>query len=266
MTGDGVNDAPALRSASIGIAVGSGTEVAKEASDIVLLNNSFSIIVAAIEEGRKIIDNLKKIIAYLLSTSFSEIFLIGGALTVGAPLPLLPTQILWAKIVEEGVMSFPFAFEKANGDVMKRDPRSHNAKEILTGTVRKLILSVGLVTGAFLVALYFVLLRFDMPIEEVRTIMFVALSIDSLFFTFSMKSLDMPIWKINPFGNRFLIVAFIASAGVLFAAITLPQLRTLLSIVPLSYAQMLLLLGAGLFNLATIETAKYFIFERRRAH
>jgi len=262
MTGDGVNDAPALRSADIGIAVGSGTEVAKEAADMVLLNNSFSIIVAAIEEGRRIIDNLKKIIVYLLSTSFSEIFLISGALIMGAPLPLLPAQILWANIIEEGLMSFPFAFEKKDPHSMQRDPRSHRAKNIMTTEVKKLIFTVGLITGFFLIALYFVLLRYGLPIEEIRTLMFVALSIDSIFFAFSLKSFDTPLWKINIFSNKFLIVGLVSSILLLFGALTLSPLQTLLSLTPLTPLAVALLFGIGIFNLFTIEVSKYFLFDK----
>ena len=265
MTGDGINDAPALRAASIGVAVGSGTEVAKEASDLVLINNSFSIIVAAVEEGRRIIDNLKKIIAYLLSTSFSEIFVIGGALIMGAPLPLLPAQILWANIVEEGLMSFSFAFEPRDPNAMKRDPRSAASKNIMTGDLRTMIFLVSAITGIFLVALFFVLLyAFDMPIEKIRTIMFVALSLDAIFFTFSLKSLDTPLWRINPFTNRFLLIAFISSIAVLFAALTIPFLRTLLSLEPLTFTEKILLVGVGMFNLLTIEFIKFFLFERKK--
>ncbi len=262
MTGDGVNDAPALRSADIGIAVGSGTEVAKEASDIILLNNSFSIIVSAIEEGRRIIDNLKKIVAYLLSTSFSEIFVIGGALAIGAPLPLLPAQILWANIIEEGLMSFSFAFEKKAPGIMRRDPRESASRNIMTPRLRQLIVIVGVTTGVFLIGLYLFLLSFNLPIEEIRTIMFVALSLDALFFSFSLKSLDRPIWKINMWSNRFLLVAFSVSVLLLLAAVSMQPLRTLLSLTPLTAFDILFLVGVGFFNLMTIELAKYFIFER----
>jgi len=262
MTGDGINDAPALRAASIGVSVGSGTEVAKEASDLVLIDNSFSIIVSAIEEGRRIIDNLKKIIAYLLSTSFSEIFVIGGALVIGGPLPLIPTQILWANIVEEGLMSFSFAFEGRDPHAMKRNPRSATSRNILTKELRRLIILVSLVTGFLLVGLYYWLTTLSLPDEELRTVMFVALSLDAIFFSFSLKSLDTPVWKIDLFSNKYLLFALLTSISLLFLALTWTPIMTLLSITPLTPFEKLLLVGVGIINLATIELMKYFLFER----
>jgi calcium-translocating P-type ATPase len=262
MTGDGINDAPALRAASIGIAVGSGTEIAKEASDLVLIDNSFSIIVSAIEEGRRILDNLKKIVAYLLSTSFSEIFLITGALIGGAPVPLVPAQILWANIVGGDLMSFAFAFEKKDPTAMERNPRSADSKNILTRDLAVLVAVLSVVTGLFTVGLYYLLLSLNLPIEEIRTCMFVALSLDAIFFSFSLKSFDTPVWRIDILSNPHLLGALGVSVGLLFCALLFPPLQTLLSLAPLTPLEKLLLLGIGIVNLCAIEVTKYFIFGR----
>jgi Ca2+-transporting ATPase len=264
MTGDGVNDAPALERATIGIAVGSGTEVAKESSDMILVGNSFSIIVSAIREGRRILDNLKKVIAYLLATSSSEIVLIGASLMAGWPLPILPTQILWANMVEEGLMSFAFAFEPAEPDVMRRDPRSHATRSIVSSAVKRLIVVVSSVTGFTLVTLYATLQVLEVPLDEARTMMFVALSLGAIFFAFSLKNLGKPIWKIPLLSNRFLLVSLCVSLTTLLAALLIPSLRDLLSLTVLSSTQILVLVALGLGNLVFIEIVKYFAVYRRR--
>ena len=263
MTGDGINDAPALRNANVGIAVESGTEVAKESADLILLGDSFSIIVYAIEEGRRIIDNVKKIVSYLLSTSFSEVFIIGGALLFGLPLPILASQILYINIIEEGLMSFAFVFEPKEKHLGHRTCRVAN-QEILSPRLKKLIMTIGLVTGIFLVALYFVLSNLHLPLDRIRTIMFVALSIDSLFFALAIKSFRTPIWRINLFSNRFLIFAWLSSFAMILVALYTPFLQTVLRVIPLGFSDIGLLFLVGFFNLALIEIAKYFFFEKKQ--
>ncbi len=266
MTGDGINDAPALRSADIGIALNSGTEVAKEASDLILLNNSFSIIIRAIEEGRRILDNLKKIVAYLLSTSFGEIIVVGTAVIAGTPIPLLPTQILWTKMVQEGFMNFAFAFEPKEKGIMKRNPRDIAMKTILTPNLKKLITLIASVMGIILLLFYFFLLYIEIPEKEMRTLMFIALSSGAMFFAFSIKNLHRPIWEINFFSNKYLIVALFLSMTMLILVVTLPPLQALLSIVPPSPITFISLVVLGFMNLVLIEIAKYIFFKPRNGN
>lgn len=263
MTGDGVNDAPALRRADIGIALGSGTEVAKEASDIILLNDDFSVIVSAIEEGRRVLSNLKKIVIYLLSTSWSEVFVVGVALLFGMPLPLLPAQILWANIVGEGFMNFAFAFEPPEKGIMGRDPRETSMKHIITPKIRSFLFVIGGVTGMSLVGLYGASLFIGLPIEKIRTIVFVALSLYSILFAFSLKDFHAPIWKMDFLSNKYLLGAFFASLAILCSALFFPPFETLLSLTALSWNEIGLIVAIGLANLTAIEITKHFIFQKR---
>jgi len=261
MTGDGVNDAPALKRADIGLAVGSGTEVAQEASDLILLNNSFSIIVAAIEEGRRIIDNLKKVVTHLLSTSFHEVFIIAGAIIIGLPLPVLPVQILWVNILEEGFLNFGFAFEPAEQGLMNRDPRAEHTKTILTKEVKKLILIAGIITGIFSLGLYLSFIKAGLPIEEIRTMMFAILSLDAIFFAVSLKHLRKPFWHASLVNNAYLLFALGVSVLGLILTLSVPVLRDLLSLEILDMTEVIILVGVGLFNLLTIEISKHFAFK-----
>ena len=262
MTGDGINDAPALRKAHIGIAIGSGTEVAKESSDLVLMNDSFAIIYAAIEEGRRIIANVRKIVGYLLSTSFSEVVLIGGALLVGAAPPLLPAQILWANIIEEGLMSVAFAFEPGEKNAMKRTPQDIGHDGILSREMISFMVMVVSILSVLILSLYFYLRAQGTSLEELRSVMFLAISIDSLFIAFSFRSLTTPFWQIPITTNLAFLGSFIISAVLLSIVLVVPFFQNLLSYTPLPMIDILFVLAVSVGAFVTIEAGKWLFFER----
>jgi Ca2+-transporting ATPase len=269
MTGDGINDAPALKKADIGVAIGSGTTVAKETSDLILLNDSFSVIVAAVEEGRAILDNIRRVMTYLLSDSFTEIILIGGSMFISAIfnqpwfLPLTAVQILWINLVEDGLPDLALAFEPKEKDLMKRKPKKQGVP-LLTKEMKVIIFAIGLITDLFLLGLFFWLCSHSIDILYIRTMLFAALAVDSLFYVFSCKSLRRNIWHINLFSNKFLLVAWTVGFTALFAALYIPFLNNLLGTIPLHFHDWWIVIGLGLMELILIETVKHYFIVRHQ--
>jgi len=265
MTGDGVNDAPALKAADIGLAVGSGTEVAKQASDVVILNNDLGTITAAIEEGRVIFDNIRKTTTYLLSGSFTEIILITAAIIMGWPIPLLPAHILWINLAADSFPNLGLTMEPAENGVMKRPPRARTER-VVNREMLRLTIVVGVVANVVLITLYLWLLNNATSIEAVRSMMFAAVGINSLTYVFAFKSFRRTLFQSNPFSNLWLLGGVALGFGLMLLSLMHPFFQRIFEITPLRLSDWGLLLMIGVLNLIAIEIVKGVFILRNGTH
>lgn len=256
MTGDGVNDAPSIKQADVGIAMGSGTEVAQSVADLVLLDDNFETIVSAIEEGRQILNNIRKVLVYLFSNVTDGLILIGGSLVTGLPLPLNPLQILWVNFFTGSFPAIAFAFEK-DPDNLSHKPRSLK-NGLFDPLMKFLILVIGISTSALLFVLYFVLLKSGFEEQIVKTFTFAAFGTYTLLVALSVRSLDRSIFSYPISSNRYLTGGISIGFLLMIFAIYVPALQNVFGTVSLPFQWVLGVVFVGILNIVLIEQVKKF--------
>ncbi|MDP2641566.1 MAG: cation transporting ATPase C-terminal domain-containing protein, partial [Candidatus Yanofskybacteria bacterium] len=231
-------------------------------ADLVLLGDNFSIIPAAIQEGRTIVANIRKVITYLLSGAFTATILVGTSIALGLPLPVTAPQILWVNLLQDGLPAIALTFEKGAKHLMRRKPEGKSAV-ILTGEMKVIIFVIGILTDLMLLGMFLWLLALDSySLEHIRTFVFVALGIASTLYVFSIKNMEENIWRYNPFSNPHLVGAAALGFLLLAGAVYLPLLQTLFHTVPLGALDWILLFGFGFVNVLLIELAKWYFVKR----